>query len=117
MVNTPTPISFVTLDGVEHSFRLTNKAFLEIARLSNAGKAVGPCEFLWHACSDRGDLTEEQFIELLPLSDFEVLTGLMDEINKEWAGRNKSDPRNDRLRPTKAVTQLSNGSGSQHSGA
>lgn len=116
MTTTPSPIVFVTLDGVERKFRLTNKQFMEIARLSHTGKAIGPCEFLWYAMSDKDGLTEDEFLELLPVADFEVLTGLMDEINKEWTGRNKSDQRNDRLRPIKAEIQSTNGSGSLPSG-
>lgn len=115
-MNTPTPITFVTLDEVEREFRLTNAQFLGIARASQAGKSVGPVEFLWHALSDKAGLTEEQFIELLPLADFELLVGLMDDINKEWAGRNKADARNEKHRPTRAAIQSSNGSGSSASG-
>jgi hypothetical protein len=104
-MNTPTPITFVTLDGAEREFRLTNAQFLGIARATQAGKSIGPCEFLWHALADKSGLTEEAFLEILPLADFELLTGLMDDINKEWAGRNKADPRNEKHRPTKAATQ------------
>lgn len=105
MITAPKPITFV-LGGVERRFCLTNKAFLEIARRAATGSRNGHCDFLWFACMDKEGLTEDEFVELLPLADFELITGLVEAINVEWAGRNKSsDPRNEAFRPIKAAIQ------------
>lgn len=113
----PSPIIFV-LGGVEREFRLTNKAFLEIARRAANGSRNGHCDFLWFALTNKEGLTEDEFVEQLPLADFDLISSLVEAINLEWTGRNKSsDPRNEAFRPIRAAIPSTNGSGSLPSGA
>ena len=114
-MNVPDPITFVTTDGAERSFRLTNKRMLAIRKRMLEGFKNGDADFLWEACDEKrpftdgafaeGSLTEDEFVEIFPLADGDVMQGLIKAITAAWQGEKKSDPRNDKYRPTTAETQ------------
>src|SRR6187455_1014144 len=116
-MNAPTPITFITLDEVERKFRLTNKRALAIRQRSVQGFTHGDIDFLWFCCDDTDGFTEDDFAELFPLHDTELLQGLVTAITDEWKGRTKASAANDKFRPTKAEIQPSTGSGSSPSSA
>jgi hypothetical protein len=106
-MNAPAPITFVTQDGAERKFSLTNKRLALVQRQTNTDNL----DFLWVTCDDREGIAREDFIDLFPMADPDVLIGLVKAITEEWSGRNKSHPANEKYRPTKAETQPSAGSG------
>jgi hypothetical protein len=123
-MNAPKPIVFFTTEEAELRFSLSNRKLIEMQRSATSG-GLG---FLWLACDNKGEvgnwqgtgetveLTEDLFIELMPMSDPDLILGLVQAITEEWKGRARANPKNEHLRPTKAETQPSNGSGSLPSG-
>lgn len=120
----PKPIVFYVTDEAELRFSLSNRRLLEIQRLEDKGGAA----VLWVVCDNKGEvadwlgdgksaaLTEELFFECLPLSDPEILVGLMQSVMAEWKSGSKANPKNEHLRPTRAEIQPSIGSGLSPSG-
>ncbi len=125
-MNAPTPILFTTLDGVERSFRLTNRRMLEFIRrktqFEGQGDGIDPLaafrpnlEFLWAICDNKEDIPDaDAMVDLLPL-DAELIGGLVEAIHAEWSSRSKIEA-NEKYRPTKAEIPQSDGSGLQPSG-
>lgn len=116
----PTPILFTTLDGVERSFRLTNRRMLEFIRrkadLEGQGEADPLAafrpnlEFLWAICDNKEDIPDaDALVDLIPL-DAELISGLVEAIHAEWSSSSKIEA-NEKYRPTKAETPQSDGSG------
>ena len=124
-MNAPTPITFTTLDGVERTFRLTNRRMLEFIRRKSEFESQGGLdplaafrpnlEFLWAICDNKEDIPDaDAMVDLLPL-DAELISGLVEAVHDEWSSRSKIEA-NEKYRPTKAETPQNDGSGLQPTG-
>lgn len=129
MTNAPEAVSFIAQNGAELRFSLTNKQLLAIQRRDKAIKEspvpgihqdadADNLAFLWETCENKGELKlkREDFIDLFPLADPEIIVGLATAIYAKWTSFYKGRPENEHLRPTKAATPPSDGSGSSDSG-
>jgi hypothetical protein len=108
------PLTFTTLDEVEREFRLTMREQRRIAErhgsnLTGASPVVAflPA-FLYECLVDKGELTLEQFEEVLP-ADIELVGGFFNALQQHF---NPPRGANERYRPPKAAILPSNGSGS-----
>lgn len=103
-----TPVTFFTNDGVERRFSLSN------AKVLKATKDGGSSAVLWLyiMCDDKDGLGQDEFFDLMPINDEELITGLMQAIKDEYDAKQKPDPRNDKYRPRKPESETP-GSGSQ----
>lgn len=111
------PITFTTLDGVERKFRLTNSRLVRWLERKDRLSSLRQTYFLlWECLEDRGKLTEDDLIDLLP-ADGDLLKGLSDAILDRF-GRDKPPTieANEKYRPTKGETDTSTGSISPDSG-
>jgi len=79
------PVTIELLDGQEYKLLLTaraleeNEAALMAASGDGGGKMKAVNDILWAAVRNKGDMTREQFTELLP-GDPQWLTSVMSEV-------------------------------------
>lgn len=112
------PVTFFTNDGVERRFSLTNSKLLrQIRRIAPDGEtdAQSSMAMLYECCDDKDGLSPEQFVDLLPMGDPEVIQGLSAAIKEEYDAKSRGDARNDKFRPKPPETLQTNGSGEPHS--